>query len=70
MISDSETAATTAPAMPCAARAMISMTCDVARPASSDVAVNSRDTDQEQPAMSVQIAQPPLSNRQPPNVST
>ena len=57
-MSDSETADATAPPSPCTPRETTSIPCEVERPQASDATVNTRDSDQEQAAMAVQVAEP------------
>ena len=58
MINESATAVTTAPPSPCTARAATSSVCEFESPQASRCEGEQRKPDQEQPAMSVEIAQP------------
>ena len=58
MISESATAETTAPPMPCTARAPMSTSASSAQPAGERRGREDRDPDQEQPPVAEEVAQP------------
>ena len=58
MISESETAETTAPPRPCTARAAIRNSCEVASPQASEATREERDAAEEQPPVAVEVAEP------------
>ena len=59
IISDSATAETIAPPTPCTARAITSISCDVASPHSDRGDGEEPDPDQEQPPVAEEVAEPP-----------
>ncbi len=69
MISDSDTADTTAPPSPCTARAAISIVCDGASPHASDASVNTTRPARNMRRWPYRSPSRPPSSRQPPNVS-
>ena len=58
IVSESETAETTAPPTPCMARAATSTSCEVASPQASEAAREERDPDQEEAPVAEEVAQP------------
>lgn len=68
MISDSDTADTTAPPKPCTARAAISSVCEGATPHASDASVNTTRPARNMRRWPYRSPSRPPSSRQPPNV--
>ena len=69
MINDSDTAETTAPASPCTARAVISSSCEFARPHASDATVKAAMPSRNSRRCPYKSPSRPPSSRKPPKVS-